>query len=335
MSFDILHDGPDIITATPQELAQYTDMAFSLRLKRFGRELYCYGPTSYPHNIPSHTQRNRHNFISLSVTGTACSLQCEHCKGRLLSGMEPVLTPEDMLRRLEQVKDSGGEGALISGGSDSAGHVPLRRFGEVLRTAKDSLGLTIVVHTGLVDVETAQVLADAGIDAAMFDVIGDEEVAREIYHLRNGSTQMERTLRILSDAGVPIVPHIMVGLYWGQLRGEIEALAMVSRYSPAAIVVIVLSPLRHTPMEGLPPPSPSAVGRVLTVARLGLPDRPLLLGCARPLGQHKIETDQLAVRAGVNGIAYISEEGVETARRAGLKAVFKDVCCSLAYRHMT
>ena len=85
-------------------------------------------------------------------------------------------------------------------------------------------------------------------------------------------------------------------------------------------------------MESVSPPSPESIGRVLTIARLGFPDIPILLGCARPMGQHKIDTDKYAISSGTNGIALISQEGVDFARAQELNPVFEDVCCSLAYR---
>ncbi len=194
--------------------------------------------------------------------------------------------------------------------------------------------MTVVVHTGLVDAPTAEMLADVGVDAAMMDVIADDVVAREVYHLENGAAIVRESLTLLRSSDVRVVPHIMVGLYFGRLRGEIEALSLVGEFSPAAVVIIVLSPLRHTPMEGLSPPPPESVGRVILAARLGFPSIPVLLGCARPLGVHKRATDEYAVRAGVNGIAYASEAGVETARSLGLRPVFIDVCCSLAFEHV-
>jgi len=84
-------------------------------------------------------------------------------------------------------------------------------------------------------------------------------------------------------------------------------------------------------MASAKPPSAESIGRVLTVTRLAMKETPVLLGCARPIGQHKIDTDRYALRSGVNGIAYISQEGVDYAKSLGLNPVFRDVCCSLAY----
>ena len=332
MSFDIVNEGRAILHASSEDLEIMMSEGFEQRLIIYGSDLLCYSPTAYPYEIKEHSQVSSHNFASLSVTGTSCSLKCEHCDGRLLKGMESTMTPESLFERCQEIKDLGGEGVLISGGSDSTGHVPLERFLDSIKRVKSELELEVVVHTGLVSEETAQGLAEAQIDAAMLDVIGDERVSREVYHIDDGPRKMRHSLDILEELGVPTVPHVLVGLDYGKLAGEVEALDLIAQGNPAAVVIIALSPLRKTPMEGISPPSPESIGRVMTIARLGMKETPLLLGCARPIGQHKIETDRYAILSGANGIALISQEGTEFARENGLDPVFLDVCCSLAYK---
>ncbi|MGY5872410.1 MAG: radical SAM protein [Candidatus Thorarchaeota archaeon] len=332
MSFDILADGQQILKSSLDEFDHWMQKAFQTRLKSFDKQLVCYSPTAYPYQIKDHKQVRSNNFLSLSVTGTSCSLNCEHCDAQLLKGMEATLTPETLFERCLEIKNQGGEGVLISGGSDSEGHVPLERFGRAIGRVKNELDLQVVVHTGLVTPETAYQLAEAGIDAAMLDVIGDDEVSSKVYHIHDGPKKMRRSLDILEEYKIPTVPHVLVGLNYGQLKGEIEALQMISEGFPSAVVIIALSPVRKTPMEDVTPPSPESIGRIMSVARLGFPDIPLLLGCARPMGQHKIDTDMYAIRSGVNGIALISQEGVDFARKQGLEPTFEDVCCSLAFQ---
>lgn len=332
MTFDISADGAAILTAKMPELSEWMKRGLQERIKTFGRDLFCYSPTAYPYKIADHEQRSSHNFVSLSVTGQSCSLNCEHCQGRLLKGMESTITPDDLLKRCREIRRLGGEGVLISGGSDSKGHVPLARFGDAIRRVKEELGLSVVVHTGLVDEETADVLAKARIDAAMIDVIGDSDVSERVYHIPNGPSKIRHSLDLLESQGIPTVPHVLVGLDFGKINGELEALELIAQGNPAGIVIIALSPVRKTPMQDAMPPSPEDIGRILTVARLGFPNKPVLLGCARPMGDHKIATDRFAVLSGANGIALISQEGVNIAQEAGLKPVFSDVCCSLAYQ---
>ena len=332
MSFNIDTDGRAVMDANSEELDAFMLKGFKIRSQVFGNVLECYSPTSYPYKIPDHKQKGAHRFISISVTGMACSLMCDHCEGRLLKGMEPALDPETLLQKCTEVKKKGGEGVLISGGSDAQGHVPLARFGKAIQTIKKDLGLEVIVHTGLVDEKTASILGDANIDAAMIDIIGDSDVAKDVYHIEDGPTKMARSLDLLIEQGIPIAPHVLVGLNYGKLGGELEALDMISQRNPDAVVIISLNPIRKTAMEHAKPPTPESVGRVMTVARLAMPKTPLLLGCARPMGVHKIESDKYAIRCGANGVAYISQEGVDLAREMNLNPVFSDVCCSLAYK---
>jgi uncharacterized radical SAM superfamily protein len=332
VSFDIIDEGHAILDASSDDLKIMMKEGFDQRITIYGNDLLCYSPTAYPYEIKEHAQVGPHNFVSLSVTGTSCSLQCEHCGGRLLKGMEPTTSPERLFERCHEIKKLGGQGVLISGGSDSKGYVPLERFTDSIQRVKSELDLEVVVHTGLVSEKTAQGLAEAQIDAAMLDIIGDEHVSRTVYHIDDGPRKMRQSLDIMEGLGIPTVPHVLVGLDYGRLAGEIEALDMIAQGNPAAVVVIALSPLRKTPMEGVTPPSPDDIGRVMTVARLGMKEVPLLLGCARPMGDHKIETDKYAISSGVNGIALISQDGADFAHKKGLNTVFLDVCCSLAYK---
>lgn len=330
VSIDILAEGSQILNSSHEELTTWMRKAFHKRREVFGSDLFCFSPTGYPYEIDSHTQKNPHNFVSLSITGIGCALSCEHCKGKLLQGMESTPSPETLFSKCQEIKKRGGEGVLISGGSDSQGHVPLAPFLSTIARIKSELALKVVVHTGLVSPDVASGLAETDIDAAMLDVIGSDEVAMKVYHLDNGVADIERSIDLLIESGIPIAPHILIGLNYGKLGGELEALAMIAGKNPAAVVFIILNPLRKTPMENVKPPSPEVVGKVLTIARHGLPKTPLLLGCARPMGEHKIQSDKYAIQTGINGIAYISQEGVDFSREMGLKPIFSDTCCSLA-----
>ena len=59
------------------------------------------------------------------------------------------------------------------------------------------------------------------------------------------------------------------------------------------------------------------MGVAEALLRERLPDIPLLLGCARPVGRAKSEIDAYAVMAGLNGIAHPADGMVELAARRG------------------
>jgi uncharacterized radical SAM superfamily protein len=95
------------------------------------------------------------------------------------------------------------------------------------------------------------------------------------------------------------------------------------------VVLVVLRPLPGTPMAGAAPPSAEEVGRVAAVARLLMPEVPLLLGCARPAGPAKAEMERRAVLAGANVVAYPDPETVRLAAELGLETGFVEACCTL------
>ena len=61
------------------------------------------------------------------------------------------------------------------------------------------------------------------------------------------------------------------------------------------------------------------------------PQTPLVLGCMRPKGKHRVETDVLAIKAGVDAIAFPEEEAIKFAENQGYDISFSSFCCSQIY----
>jgi len=266
-------------------------------------------------------------FPSISITGSSCALKCKHCNGKVLDTMVQALSPEELFGVCAELKKDGAVGCLISGGCLPDGSIPIDRFVDAIAKIK-KLGLTVIIHTGVIDYSTAKRLKDAGVDAALLDIIGSDETIREVYRLDVNVEDYDRSLRALHESGIPFVPHVLVGLHYGELKGELQALKMISRYSPSAVIIIAFMPIRGTPMEKVIPPEPEDIARILVSARLLMPETPLALGCMRPKGKHRIKTDLIAVRAGVNGIAFPVEEAIQLAESMNLETSFSPLCCS-------
>jgi uncharacterized radical SAM superfamily protein len=207
----------------------------------------------------------------------------------------------------------------------------LGKFVDAIAEIKHNLGLTVVVHTGVVDFDLAQRLKEAGVDAALLDIIGSDETIKQIYQLNVHVSDYDRSLSALHRAGIPLVPHVLVGLHYGRLQGEFKALQMISKYSPSAVIVIALTPIRGTAMQNVAPSAPLDIAKVLVITRLILPTTPLVLGCMRPKGKHRAETDALAVKAGVNAIAFPDEKAIQLAESLKLETTFSSLCCSQVF----
>jgi uncharacterized radical SAM superfamily protein len=286
-----------------------------------------YAP-SFMHYRTSRYCSKPNQFPTISVTGKGCALNCKHCGGKLLETMHPAKTPEALFALSLKLKRNGALGCLVSGGCLPDGSVPLKQFIPVLERIKRESGLAVNVHTSIVDAATAEALKNAGVDAALIDVIGSNETINGIYNLNVTVEDYARSLRVLHEAGLNVVPHVIVGLHNGKLQGEFRALKMIARYKPSALVIIAFMPIRGTAMALVKPPLPIDIARVAAVARVMFPAVPVALGCMRPKGKHRAETDVLCLKAGVNAVAFPTEEVIAYAEKQGYSLSFSSYCCS-------
>lgn len=271
------------------------------------------------------------SWPAVSITGNDCKLQCDHCKARVLESMWPAKTPEDLWRLANERIAAGAQGMLLSGGSNHRDEVEYGPFYPTLRRIKDAHpAFKIAIHTALVDRATARRLEDSGVDVAMLDIIGAQETIREVYHLKRGVADFEASLQFLTETSLKVVPHIVIGLHYGSFLGERNALEIVSRHKPAALVLVVAMPFYASPRRPFSVPESLEVGRFFMEARTALPDIPLLLGCARPSGRARQQIDAYAVMAGLDGIAHPAEGVVELAARLGREVRVTPACCSIA-----
>lgn len=245
--------------------------------------------------------------------------------------MTPALTPQDFFETCQKLKNKGAKGCLISGGCNTDGSVPLTNFFDIIAKVKNGLGLTLAVHTGLIDFSVAKQLKKSGVDSVLIDIIGSDETIKEIYNLDVTVNDYKKSLKALDDVKIPFVPHVLVGLHYGKLKGEFEALKLVAQHSPSALIVIALIPIHGTLLEKVKPPKPEDVLRTIVCAKLLMPNVPIVLGCMRPKGEYRKQIDTLAVKAGVDAIAFPVEEAIELAQSMGLEIRFWSVCCSQIY----
>jgi uncharacterized radical SAM superfamily protein len=296
-----------------------------------GRPVHFYAPGLRRFATREYAGQNAAAFVSISVTGSECALMCDHCQARVLETMIPLKQRGTLFDLCQGLAARGARGALISGGCDRLGRVPLLPHLPDMVRVRQELGLALRVHPGLVEEGVAAGLARVGVDGAMLDIIGAEETIRDVYHMDVPVASYELSLERLAQHGVPAVPHIVLGLHFGRFLGEDRALEMVAGYPRRAAVLVVLQPLYGTLMAITPPPPVEEIGRFFVKARTVLADSPLFLGCARPLGPVKAAIDRLAVEAGLDGIAYPAEGIVQYARDRGRTPQFHNACCGVGW----
>ena len=272
----------------------------------------------------------KNTFPAFSITAGGCALMCDHCEAKILEPMIPAVKPDILDARVRQLVETEGlQGFLLSGGSNKRNEINYSKFYPVIEGLKrDFPGMRIAIHTALTDRAGAREMEAAGVDVAMLDIIGAQETIRDVYHLDRPVDDFEATVEALCETSMQISPHIVIGLHYGRILGEENALDILSRYDTKALVLVVIMPFYAKPGT-FETPDVHDVGRIFLAARQRLPDRQVLLGCARPPGMHKRVTDAYAVMAGLDGIAFPADGAVAVADVVGRPFHQAHACCSI------
>jgi uncharacterized radical SAM superfamily protein len=210
------------------------------------------------------------------------------------------------------------------------GVVPLCDFSEGVREVKERTNLDILAHTGPIGERQADVLGKAGLDGSLLDVIGSADTTEKVLGVRISPEKYAASIEAINKNGIGLSPHIIVGLDYGKINGELKALELLRNSNIDNICIIVLIPTKDTPMEDVPPPSPDIVGKIVAIAKLMYPDVPVSLGCVRPGKNYRQAVDAAAIRAGANKISIPSNSAEKTANELGLKIKkIEQMCCGL------
>ena len=224
-------------------------------------------------------------FPSVSMSGAYCALRCRHCNRHYLSHMHAAPTPEELLRLSIELEKKGARGLLLSGGCDKEGRMlNLPKLLPAIKKIKKKTDLILKLHTGFVDSKLAEDIVEAEVDIASMEMVGADESVKEIFGLDAGVKRYLESFVNLSEAGMKYIsPHVAVGLHYGRLLGEFNALNLIKEHiNPDTVVIIVFRPTKGTELEHLTPPSARDVGRVVAHAKKLFPEKKLLLGSMRP-----------------------------------------------------
>ncbi|MEK9722932.1 MAG: radical SAM protein [Rhodospirillaceae bacterium] len=273
---------------------------------------------------------SKNSFPAFSITAGGCALMCDHCEAKILEPMIPATSPEMLEQKVRDlVLLQNLQGFLLSGGSNRRNEIAYERYYPVIEKLKGEFPhLRIAIHSALLDETRAKRMEAAGVDTAMMDVIGAEETIRDVYHLDRPVADFEATLAALCATSMEVVPHIVVGLHYGEMRGEANALDICARHDIRALVLVVVMPF-YAKAGSFAAPDPADVGRVFLEARTRLADKQVLLGCARPPGMARRAIDAYAIMAGLDGIAFPADGMVALADAVGRPYHQEHACCSV------
>ncbi len=214
-------------------------------------------------------------YVAISVTGYACELLCDYCRGRWLRGMLPAPTPGALAKLLAKLAKSGVTGILVSGGFNREGYLPVERFIPVLeRFRKEHPDVIISMHAGLMPLETLEKLT------SIVDIIDFEIPLTRAQRLQMHLTASLREYLLLAaraDAlGFRVVPHLLLGLPGSALAEEEAAAQYVALIlKPRVLVLLYHVESLHSPRCII-----ERLRRVASAVKPYVGD--LSLGCMRP-----------------------------------------------------
>lgn len=297
---------------------QLVNTAGEISGRNFRRTVHCYFPGG--------------KFPPVSITGTWCALNCKHCEKHYLKHMIPAPTPSKLLEICLKLHEKGARGVLISGGYAKNGYVPLENFVDVLKQVKRETNLIINVHTGLIPLKLAEKLAKAEIDYVSIDIVGNTSTIKEIYQINKTPKDYQKALKNLEEAGIKrIAPHICIGLHYGKIKHELNALKIISTIKPSTIVLIALKPTPKTPIQNVQPPTPQTIAAITAITRILFPKTPIALGCMIPGGKQKTKAQILAVKAGANKLTTPTHQTQKQLTKQKYKLKYHETCCVVQF----
>ncbi len=261
-------------------------------------------------------------YPAISITGKSCQLNCLHCKASLLKNMIACNRPEELEGIIKGLEKRNMIGVLLSGGCDAQGRLPWDKYLPVIKNLDTSLFIS--AHAGMnVDIETAKAIKSAGIKQALIDVVVDTETIRDVYNIDNPNI-VHKTIDNLFTYGPRIVPHLIVGIGKGKIKGEYEAIDFLTAYKVPLLVLVVLMPINKT----LTPPPIDEVLDVFRYARRKFPK--IALGCAKPRGSYRYELEKRLIAENlIDNLAVWSDAAIAEAKQKGKKINYHYTCCSV------
>jgi len=288
-------------------------------------------------------ERYKHEFIQgikdsmvnlppvINLSGNRCELSCDHCKKINLRAMLNADTPEKLYTLVKEFHSNGAQGFLLSAGSRIDGTTIIEPvFDKTIMRIKRDFGSYLGIHAGYISRTRVREIKELGVDSILVDVIGHEDTLRQVYHLERPLSVIEDVIRYAIEEKIDVIPHICIGLHYGRIIGEYDAIDMLAKYPLKNITFIILEPTPGTPMADVIPPDAESVSRLLVYSRFKLPKVLHALGCIRPIGSYGEKIELAAIQAGCNRIAGISSDlTISRCMAYGLNYNIGSHCCMI------
>lgn len=232
------------------------------------------------------------HYVSLSLSGAACALNCEFCNRQYLRSMIPAITPESLKKVMRHLYDRGARGFLLSGGFTREGYLMIKEAHlRAVARFKREVDVVVSMHAGLMPKELLGRAWEAGVDFIDFEVPPSNEYLRRVKGLGRKTVddylrKLDEVMAYSRDWGVP---HLILDSTASTPEEELGVMEELRARNPRLFVALV--EIRPSP--------PNDVGRVLRALRAarGMFEE-VSLGCMRSPRLKRV-LDEAAIREGL------------------------------------
>ena len=266
----------------------------------------------------------------LSVKTGGCPEDCSYCpqSSKHETSVEPekMLDVDQVLASARRAKEMGSTRFCMGAAWREVKDGPA--FDRVLAMVSGvkELGLEACVTLGMLTLDQAKRLKDAGLEAYNHNLDTSREHYRSIIKTRVFDERLQ-TLQNVRDAGISVCCGGIIGM-GESVADRCELLRTLANLDPQpdSVPVNALVPVEGTPLAAMPPVDPLDLIRMIAMARILMPKAKVRLSAGRSTLTR--EAQLFALYAGANSIFYgdtllttpnpSENEDLELVRAAGL-----------------
>ena len=266
----------------------------------------------------------------LSVKTGGCPEDCSYCpqSSKHNTSVEPekMLDVDQVLASARRAKEMGSTRFCMGAAWREVKDGPA--FDRVLSMVSGvkELGLEACVTLGMLTLDQAKRLKEAGLDAYNHNLDTSREHDRSIIKTRVFDERLQ-TLQNVRDAGITVCCGGIIGM-GESVADRCELLRTLANLDPQpdSVPVNALVPVEGTPLASMPPVDPLDLVRMIAMARILMPKAKVRLSAGR--SSLSREAQLFALYAGANSIFYgdtllttpnpSETEDLELVRAAGL-----------------
>jgi biotin synthase len=269
----------------------------------------------------------------LSVKTGGCPEDCAYCpqSSHYDTGVGPekMLDVERVIASARRAKELGSTRFCMGAAWREVKDGPaFERVLDMVRGVK-SLGLEACVTAGMLTLDQARRLKDAGLDAYNHNLDTSRENYKSIIKTRTFDDRL-RTLANVREAGVTVCSGGIIGM-GESIDDRCEMLRTLANLDPPpeSVPINALVRVPGTPLEHLPPVDPLDLVRMIAVARILMPTTKVRLSAGRT--ELSREGQLLCLLAGANSIFFgekllttpnpAQDEDMRLLEDAGLRAM--------------